>query len=206
MAVARMAAGSCCGTFGTFQGCQKAISKAGKTTWLWPKWRLEAAAALLEHFRAAKRQVSKAGKTIVCGPKWRLEAAAALLEHFRAAKRQSPKPVRTTCGCGPNTGRTLLRHFWNTFQGLPGGSLKPVKPDGCGPNGCWKLLRNSWKHLRAAKRQSQKPVNPDGCGPNGSWEQHATAAKRKLRRPVTFHTSGGPRRHPCLVIGRGRRI
>ena len=95
------------------------FSEAGKTRWLWPKWRLEAAAALLEHFRAAKWQsrkpvkpdgcgpnggcgtfgtfqgfqmaVSKAGKTIVCGPNG---AAAALLEHFRAAKWQSQKPVK----------------------------------------------------------------------------------------------------------------
>ena len=109
MAVAQMAAGSCGGTFGTFQGCQTAVSKCNENKWLW-----------LETLRVA---------------------AAELLEH-----------------------------------------------------------------LRAAKRQSQKPVNPDGCGPNGSWEQHGTAAKRKLRRPVTFHTSGGPRRHPCLGIGRGRRI
>ena len=146
MFVAQMAAGSCCGTFGNISGLPNAsLESRYKTTWLWPKWRLEAAAALLEHFRAAKRQsrkpvaagsccgtfgtfqgcqmaVSKAGKTTWLWPKWRLEAAAALLEHFRAAKRQSRKPAKPH-GCGPNGGWKLLRHFWN-ISGLPNGSLE----------------------------------------------------------------------------------
>ena len=58
---------------------------------------------------------SEAGKTRWLWPKWRLEAAAALLEHFRAAKRQSPKPLKPD-GCGPNTGRTLLRTFGTHFR------------------------------------------------------------------------------------------
>ena len=54
------------------------FSEAGKTRWLWPKWRLEAAAALLEHFRAAKRQSRKPVKPHGCGPNGCWE----LLRHF----------------------------------------------------------------------------------------------------------------------------
>ena len=70
MAVAQMAAGSCGGTFGTFQGCQTAVSKCNENKWLWLETLRVAAAELLEHLRAAKRQSQKPVNPDGFGPKW----------------------------------------------------------------------------------------------------------------------------------------
>ena len=53
MAVAQMARGSCCGAFEGFKAWRTAVSKAGKTRWLSPKWLVGATAEPLKGLRLA---------------------------------------------------------------------------------------------------------------------------------------------------------